>query len=50
MAIEYGNTTVAVSTNERIKREQEILAGIKPEFLDPVKLAAKFETFRDYLE
>lgn len=50
MAREYGNTTVAVSTNERIKREQEMLAGMKPEFLDPAKLAVKLETFRDYLE
>lgn len=50
MAREYGNTTVAVSTNERIKREQEMLTGMKPEFLDPAKLAVKLETFRDYLE
>lgn len=50
MSREYGNTTVAVSSSERNKREEEMLKQYLPTFSDPNNLSDKLRDLNEYLE
>lgn len=50
MSIEYGNTSVSVSTNERNKREEELMSRVQPILSDPNGLAPKLDNLVEFLE